>query len=274
MIDLYSDTMTRPSAAMRRAMAEAEVGDEQKREDPTTNKLQEMVARILGKEAAVFLPSGSMCNAIAVKTHTQAGEAIICERLAHVYRSEFGGAAVLSGVTTEPIDGMQGIFTPDQVNQALARFGAYSAVPRVLCVEQTHNFGAGSVWPLEQLRAVSKIAHDRGMKTHMDGARLFNAQVASGIPAKEFAATFDSVWIDLSKGLGCGVGAVLAGSADFIARAWRFKHMFGGAMRQSGNLAAAGTAAEDSSKPKLKAPDPFYFPQAALELFDGGASGC
>src|SRR5262249_42715843 len=134
----------------------------------------------------------------------------------------------------------QGIFTPKQVDDALGTFFGYSAVPRLLCVEQTHNFGNGAIWPLEQLRAVCKIAHDRGMKTHMDGARLFNAQVAMGIPAKKYAAPFDSVWIDLSKGLGCGVGAVLAGSREFIERAWRFKHAFGGAMRQSGHLAAAG----------------------------------
>jgi threonine aldolase len=252
MIDLFSDTMTRPTPAMRRAMAEAEVGDEQRREDPTTNRLQDMVAAALGKEAAVFLPSGTMCNGIAIKTHTAPGDAILCDRQAHVHRSEFGGAALLSGVTTEPIDGAQGIFTPQQVEDALGSFFGYSASPRLLCVEQTHNYGNGAIWPLEQLRAVSRIAHDRGMKTHMDGARLFNAQVASGIPAKEYAATFDSVWIDLSKGLGCGVGAVLAGSSEFIERAWRFKHAFGGAMRQSGSLAAAGIHALEHHVERLR----------------------
>jgi threonine aldolase len=181
-----------------------------------------------------------MCNAVAVKTHTQPGEAILCERFAHVYRSEFGGAALLSGVTTEPIDGTRGMFTPDEVTQAIDRFGAYGAVPRLLCLEQTHNFGAGAVWPLDQLRAVCDVAHERGLKTHMDGARLFNASVASGIPARDFAASCDSVWVDLSKGLGCPIGAVLAGSKEFIDRAWRWKHAFGGAMRQSGILAAAG----------------------------------
>jgi len=252
MIDLFSDTMTRPSPAMRRAMADAEVGDEQRREDPTTNRLQEMVAKMLGKEAAVFLPSGTMCNEVAIKTHTQPGEAILCDRLAHVYRSEFGGVALLSGVTTEPVDGEQGIFTPKQVTDALDTFFGYSAVPRVLCVEQTHNYGNGAIWPLEQLRGVCKIAHDRGMKTHMDGARLFNASVASGIPAKDYAATCDSVWIDLSKGLGCGVGAVLAGPKEFIERAWRFKHLFGGALRQSGNLAAAGIYALENHIERMR----------------------
>jgi threonine aldolase len=134
----------------------------------------------------------------------------------------------------------------------LGTFFGYSASPRLLCVEQTHNYGNGSIWPLEQLRAVCRLAHDRGLKTHMDGARLFNAQVATGIPAKEYAATFDSVWIDLSKGLGCGVGAVLAGSREFIERAWRFKHAFGGAMRQSGNLAAAGIYALEHHVERLR----------------------
>src|SRR5690242_4767817 len=140
MIDLYSDTLTKPSREMRRAMAEAEVADEQRREDPTTNALQARVAAMLGKEAAVFLPSGAMCNAVAVRTHTQPGEALICDRRAHVYRSEFGGAALLSGVTTEPIDSERGIFSVAQFETAFATFGAYGATPRLLCVEQTHNF--------------------------------------------------------------------------------------------------------------------------------------
>ena len=251
MIDLYSDTLTKPSKEMRRAMADADVADEQRREDPTTNRLQTMVAQMLGKESAVFLPSGSMCNAVAVKTHTQPGDAIICERRSHVYRSEFGGAAVLSGATTEPIDTPRGIFTVEQLDAALANFGAYGATPRLVCVEQTHNFGAGAIWPLEQLRAVCDAAHQRGMKTHMDGARLFNACVAAKVPAREYAASCDSVWIDLSKGLGCPVGAVLAGTKEFIDRAWRWKHTFGGAMRQSGILAAAGIYALEHNIERL-----------------------
>jgi threonine aldolase len=193
MIDLYSDTLTQPTPAMRRAMSDAEVGDEQRREDPSTTRLQEKVAAMLGKEAAVFLPSGSMCNAIAVKTHTQPSDAILCDRFAHVYRSEFGGAGVLSGVTTEPIDGDGGRFTPEQVTQALGRFSAYGAVPRLLCVEQTHNYGGGTIWPMEQLHAVCDLAHQRGLATHMDGARLFNASVASGISPRDHAAKCDSV---------------------------------------------------------------------------------
>src|SRR5438094_5552543 len=193
MIDLYSDTLTKPTEAMRQAMARAEVGDEQRREDPTTNRLQEKIAEMLGKEAAVFLPSGSMCNAVAIKTHTRPSEAILCDRFAHVYRSEFGAAAIVSGVTTEPIDGDRGRFTPDQVTAALARFGGYGAIPRLLCVEQTHNYGGGTIWPLEQLRAVCDLAHQHGLLAHMDGARLFNASVATGISPRDFAASCDSV---------------------------------------------------------------------------------
>src|SRR3954468_21443497 len=169
MIDLYSDTLTKPSTAMRRAIADAEVADEQRREDPTTNKLQPMVADLPGKESAAFLPSGAMCNAVAIRTHTQPGEAIIVDRMAHISRSEFGGPAVLSGVTVEPIDGVRGLFTPDQLTATLANMGVYSPTPRLVCVEQTHNFGAGAIWPLEQLRAVCAIARERGMKAHMDG---------------------------------------------------------------------------------------------------------
>jgi len=251
MIDLYSDTLTRPSPAMRRAMAEAEVGDEQRREDPSTNKLQQMVADLLGKEAAVFLPSGAMCNAIAVKTHTNPSDLFLCDRLAHIYRSEFGSHAILSGVTTEGIAGERGRFTPQQVEATLANCGAYGPTPRLLCVEQTHNFGAGAVWPLDQLRDVCDLAHARGLKTHMDGARLFDASVTSGVSVHDYAASFDSVWIDLSKGLGCPVGAVLAGSREFIDRAWRWKHAFGGAMRQSGILAAAGIYALEHNIERL-----------------------
>jgi threonine aldolase len=192
-----------------------------------------------------------MCNAVAIKTHTQVGELVLCDRLAHIYRSEFGSHAILSGVTTEGIDGERGRFTPKQVEQALANCGAYGPVPRVLCVEQTHNFGAGAIWSVDQLRDVCQIAHDRGMKTHMDGARLLNASVATGIAARDYAQSFDSAWIDLSKGLGCPVGAVLAGSKEFIDRAWRWKHTLGGAMRQSGILAAAGIYALEHNIKRL-----------------------
>ncbi len=252
MIDLYSDTLTKPTVAMRQAMANAEVGDEQRREDPTTSRLQQRVAEMLGKEAAVFLPSGAMCNAIAIKTHTQPSDALLCERFAHIYRSEFGGPAVLSGATIEPIDGERGIFTVEKLTTVLGYFGGYSAKPRLLCLEQTHNFGGGTIWPLDQMRAVCAVAHERGMVTHLDGARLFNASIASGVKMADYASGYDSVWVDFSKGLGCPVGAVLAGSKDFIDRAWRFKHLLGGAMRQSGILAGGCVYALDHHVERLR----------------------
>ena len=243
LIDLYSDTATKPTAAMRRAIAEAEVGDEQKGEDPTVNRLQGMVAELLGKEAALFLPSGTMCNEIAIKVHTRPGDAIIADRLAHVFGSEAGGPAFHSGVLVKLLDGARGRFTPEQVAAAIDPGSFYVAPTRLLCVEQTHNFGGGTVWPLAQLRAVCDAAHAAGLATHLDGARLLNAVVASGVAAREFCAACDSAWLDLSKGLGAPVGGVLAGSAAFIAEARRYKHIFGGAMRQAGIIAAAGVFA-------------------------------
>jgi threonine aldolase len=243
LIDLYSDTATKPTAAMRWAIAEAEVGDEQKGEDPTVNRLQGMVAELLGKEAALFLPSGTMCNEIAIKVHTRPGDAILADRLAHVFGSEAGGPAFHSGVLMKLIDGERGRFTPEQATAAIDPGSHYVAPTRLLCVEQTHNFGGGTIWPLAQLRAVCDVAHAAGLTTHLDGARLLNAVVASGVPAREFCASCDSAWLDLSKGLGAPVGGVLAGSAAFIAEARRYKQIFGGAMRQAGIIAAAGVYA-------------------------------
>lgn len=243
LIDLYSDTKTLPTAAMRRAIAEAVVGDEQKDEDPTVSRLQAMVAELLGKEAALFLPSGTMCNAIAVKAHTRPGDAIIADRQAHLFASEAGGAAFHSGVLVKLLDGARGIFTPEQVAEEITPGSHYVAPTRLLCVEQTHNFGGGTIWPLDRLNAVCEVAHAHGLATHMDGARLLNAVVASGISAREYCAGCDSAWLDLSKGLGAPVGAVLAGTAAFIAEARRYKHIFGGAMRQAGIIAAAGVYA-------------------------------
>ena len=251
LIDLYSDTATRPSAAMRRAIAEAEVGDEQKGEDPTVNRLQELVAELLGKEAALFLPSGTMCNEIAIKVHTKPGEAILADRQAHLFASEQGGPAFLSGVLVKQLDGARGIFSPEQVAEAVAPGSHYVARTSLLCAEQTHNFGGGVIWPLDRLRAVAAVAHEHGLATHLDGARLLNAVVASGIPAHEHAAPFDSAWLDLSKGLGAPVGGVLAGSAAFIREARRYKHLFGGAMRQAGIIAAAGVYALEHNVARL-----------------------
>ena len=238
MHDFYSDTKTKPTAAMRQAVLDCEVGDEQKGEDPTTNALTARVADLLGKEAAVFLPSGSMCNEIAVKAHTQPGDEIICERTCHIVNFETGAPAALSGVMIRTLDGQNGIYEPDQVAEAIRPPSRYAPKSALLCAEQTANLGGGAVWPVERLNAVAAVAKEAGLATHMDGARLMNAAVKSGRPAMDHAAGFDSVWIDFTKGLGAPVGAVLAGSADFIDRAWRLKQQMGGAMRQSGIVAS------------------------------------
>ncbi len=249
LIRLNSDTETRPTAAMRQAIAQAPVGDEQRNEDPSVNALCERVAALLGKQAALFLPSGAMCNVVAVKTHTEPGDLLIAERSSHVLRAESGGAAMISGVMTEamdpaPADGVApGTFTTADLNAVLAGSSAlpspYAAPQRLLCVEQTHNFCGGSIWPLANLQAVGRLAREHGMAVHMDGARLMNAVVASQVSAADYCACVDSVWIDFTKGLGAPIGAVLAGSAEFITRARRFKTAVGGAMRQAG-IAAGG----------------------------------
>ena len=242
-IDLYSDTQTRPTQAMRDAMASAPVGDEQRDEDPTTNRLCEMTAELLGKEAAVFMPSGTMCNQIAILVHCRPGDDIIADRTAHIINSEGGGCAVFAGASFRPIDGERGIFSAEQAEAAIRKARRHAPRTRMIEIEQTANSGGGSIWPLESIRAVGDVAKEHGLILHMDGARLLNAVVASGVSARDFAEPFDSLWIDLSKGLGCPVGAVLAGSADFIEQAWQWKQRMGGAMRQSGSIAAAGVHA-------------------------------
>ncbi|MBI5879493.1 MAG: low specificity L-threonine aldolase [Chloroflexi bacterium] len=238
MIDLYSDTLTKPTPAMRAVIAVAEVGDEQKNEDPTVNRLLEMAADLLGKEAALFLPSGTMCNQIAVKTHTRPGDVIIADKMGHVIRSEGGGPAFNSGVMVEMLDGDRGRFTAEQLAAVITSGSVYVPPSRLVCLEQTHNFAGGTIWPLAQMDAVCRVAHEHGLSTHMDGARLLNAVVATGVPARDYAAGCDSAWIDFTKGLGAPLGAALAGSRDFIAQARRYKHMMGGAMRQAGMMAA------------------------------------
>jgi len=252
MIDLSSDTVTQPSVEMRRFMAEAPVGDEQKREDPSVNRLQEMVADLTGKEAALYVPSGTMCNAIGVKLHTQPGDKIIVERSAHIYIAETGGPGLLAGVMTALVDGERGVFTSDQVQEAVLPSGSLNnASTPLVCIENTHNRGGGRVWPLEAFQAVTATARGLGMKIHLDGARLLNAVVASGVSAAVWAAEVDTVWIDLSKGLGAPVGAVLAADAETIERARRYKQMFGGAMRQAGIIAAGGIYALEHNVERL-----------------------
>jgi threonine aldolase len=242
-VDLYSDTVTRPTTDMRRFMCEAEVGDEQKFEDPTVNRLCEMVAELLGKDAAVFLPSGTMCNEIALRVHARPGEEVIAHHTAHPINFETGGPGALAGVNVRAIDGPRGQFDAAAVAAAVRYPSRYSPRTRLVWVEQTSNLGGGSVWPLDRIAAVTAVARRHRLGTHMDGARLMNAVVASGISARDYAAPFDSAWIDFTKGLGAPVGAALAGSRAFIDEAWRCKQQMGGAMRQAGIIAAAGVYA-------------------------------
>jgi threonine aldolase len=239
-VDLYSDTVTRPTRAMREFMCEAEVGDEQKFEDPTVNTLQETVAELLGKETALFLPSGTMCNEIALRVHCRPGDEMLAHRTAHPIHFEGGGPAALAGVNVSALDGARGQYDADAVRAAIRPESRYMPRSRLVWVEQTSNLGGGSVWPLARIAAVTDAGRQHGLQTHLDGARLMNAVVASGIAARDYAAPFDSVWIDFTKGLGAPVGAALAGSREFIADAWRLKQQMGGAMRQAGIIAAGG----------------------------------
>lgn len=251
MIDLASDVKTRPTAAMRQAMMAAEVGDEQAFEDPTVNALNERVAALLGKEAALFAPSGAMCNQIAIATWCRPGDEVICDAGAHIAWHESGGPAANAGVMINAIAGHRGRFSAAQLSAAIKPAWRHCPEATLVSVEQTCNLGGGAVWSLDDLDAVAETAHARGLKAHMDGARLFNAQVATGIPVARHARHFDSVWVDFSKGLGAPVGACLAGDRAFIDRAWRIKQRLGGAMRQAGFLAAAALYALDHHVDRL-----------------------
>jgi threonine aldolase len=228
---------------MRRFMCAAEVGDEQQREDPTVNLLQDMVAELLGKEAALFLPSGTMCNQVAFAVHCRAGDEILLHESAHPLLYEVGGASAMTGAILRPLSGPRGQFTAEQVRTAIRPPAYYMPRTRAVSVEQTSAVAGGTCWRLQQIESVCEAAHQAGLVTHMDGARLFNAVVATGTSARAFAAPFDSVWVDLSKGLGAPVGAVLAGTGNFVEEAWRYKQRFGGAMRQAGIIAAGGVYA-------------------------------
>jgi threonine aldolase len=251
MIDFSSDTKTQPTAAMRQAMAAAEVGDEQAFEDPTVNALCARVAALLGKEAALFAPSGCMCNQIAIAALCRPGDEVICDASAHIAWFESGGPSANAGVMLNTVQGERGRFSVGQVTAAMRPKWRHCPQPSLLAVEQTSNLGGGAIWPLQQLREVADFAHQHGMRTHMDGARLFNAVVASGVSAADYAAPFDSVWVDFSKGLGAPVGAVLAGSREFIERAWVIKQRLGGGMRQAGILAAGALYALDHHVDRL-----------------------
>ena len=239
-VELHSDTQTRPTPGMRKAMAEAVVGDEQKGEDPSVNKLLDMAKELFGKEDAVFLPSGTMCNQISLMIHCRPGDEVLCDKTAHIWSTEGGGAAVFAGSLIRPIDGERGVFTAEQLEQNIRTVRRHTPKPRLVAIEQTSNSGGGTVWPLETIRDVERVARKHGLAMHMDGARVLNAVVASNVSAADFAAPFDTLWLDLSKGLGCPFGAVLAGSKAIVEDAWQWKQRMGGAMRQAGVIAAAG----------------------------------
>src|SRR5271167_4145626 len=215
-INLYSDTQTKPSRAMKEAMMAAEVGDEQGGSDPTVWELCDRAAALLGKEAAMFMPSGTMCNQVALATHCRPGDEVLAHEDAHIQSSEAGAPGAISGVMIRGLPGARGIFTPETLQAAIRPVSRYSPPQRLVEVEQTANRGGGACWSVEQLRAVTDKAHEHGIATHMDGARLLNAAVALGRPASEFTAGCDSVWLDFSKGLAAPMGAVLAGSKQFI----------------------------------------------------------
>ncbi|HET6306742.1 MAG TPA: threonine aldolase family protein, partial [Rhodopila sp.] len=233
------DTQTRPSRAMKQAMMDAEMGDEQGGSDPTVWELCDRTAALLGKEAAMFLPSGTMCNQVAVATHCRPGDEILAHQDAHIQGAEAGGPGAISGVMIRGLPGDRGIFSADTLRQAIRPRSRYAPPQRLVEVEQTANRGGGACWQVAELKAVADVAHQAGMKVHMDGARVLNAAVALGVPASDVVADCDTVWLDFTKGLGAPLGAVLAGPKDFIGQAWRWKQRLGGSMRQGGMNAAA-----------------------------------
>ena len=273
MIDLRSDTVTRPSAGMRRAMAEAEVGDDVYGEDPSVNRLQERVAELLGKEAAIFTPSGTMANQAALKAATQPGDEVICDRNCHILNFEAGTPAAFSGLMMNALEAPRGILSPEQVEAAIRPDNPHYPQTRVVELEITHNRGGGSIYPIETVRAIAEIARGHGLWMHLDGARLWNAGVATGIALSTWAAEFDAVSVCFSKGLGAPVGSAVAGTAEFIKRVHRVRKMMGGGMRQAGVLAAAGLyalehniqrLAEDHANAKLLAGAVADLPKVSL----------
>lgn len=251
-IDLRSDTVTKPSPGMREAMMRAEVGDDVFGEDPTVNALQARIAKMLGKEAALFVPSGTMGNEICVKVHTQPGEEIILEEESHILVYETGAPAFLSGVQMKTLRGTHGVFQASDVERAIRPSVYYLPRTALICIENTHGRSAGSVIPLEIIREIAGVASAHRIPMHLDGARLWNACEATGVAPAEFASCFDTVSVCLSKGLGAPAGSVIVGSAELITRARKLRKMFGGGMRQSGILAAAGLYALDHNIARLK----------------------
>ncbi len=250
-VDLRSDTVTRPTAAMRRAMSEAEVGDDVLGDDPTVLALQDEIARTMGKEAACFVPSGTMANQTAIRAHTEPGDEIIAHKDSHIIHYETGSPAALSGVMVHGLDGELGQFDAEDVRSAVRARNAHHPWSKLLIVENTQNRGGGSVWPMDRVEAVTDAAREAGLKTHLDGARIWNACVASGIAASAYAKHFDTVSCCFSKGLGAPAGSAVCGDARTIARVHRFRKMFGGAMRQAGVLASACLHALEHHRERL-----------------------
>jgi len=250
-IDLRSDTVTKPNEKMRAAMAHAEVGDDVYGEDPTVNRLEERAAEIFGKEAALFVPTGSMGNAIAIKMHTRHGEEVICEARSHVIDWELSMMAWFSGCLARPIHAGDGILSWRQIESAVRAKSPHNAPTALICLENTHNMAGGSVYALDAIDEICAEAHGRGLKVHIDGARIFNASSATGVPVSRIVRCADSVMFCLSKGLGAPVGSLLVGRADEIAEGRLYRKRLGGGMRQAGVLAAAGLIALDESPARL-----------------------
>ncbi|MDA1054512.1 MAG: GntG family PLP-dependent aldolase [Planctomycetota bacterium] len=250
-VDLRSDTVTRPTPGMREAIANAEVGDDVMGDDPTVQRLESLTAEVLGKEAALFMPSGSMTNQIAVRIHCKPGDEFLCEAGCHIYNYEQGAFAQLSGVVARTIEGNNGVLQPEQLHGMIRAENEHLVRTRLVCLENTHNRGGGRVQPYEQVAGICEWAHDGGLKTHLDGARLFNAVAATGIAADQWSKHFDTVSVCFSKGLGAPVGSALAGPADMIREARRHRKCFGGAMRQVGIIAAGALYAMQHHRERL-----------------------
>lgn len=269
-IDLRSDTVTKPSPEMRKVMASAEVGDDVFGDDPTVNLLQEKVAALVGKEAALFVPSGTMANLICILTHTRPGDEVIMEKESHTFNYEVGGAAALAGIQINTLIGERGILDKKQVEQAIRTPNVHIPQTSLICLENTHNRGGGSIYPLNNISEISALAKARGLKMHLDGARLFNACVETGISIRDYAQYFDSLTFCFSKGLGAPVGSIIAGSKEFIVRAHRFRKMLGGGMRQVGILAAAALYALKHNVERLRQDHQHAkMLAAAIEKIDG-----
>lgn len=250
-VDLRSDTVTKPTLEMRKVIFEAKVGDDVFGEDPSVNELEAFVADLLGKEAALFVPSGTMGNQIAINCHTQPGDELICEMGCHLYNYEAGAPALLSGVQIRPIPGIRGVITAEQIEASLRPENDHFARQTLVTIENTHNSAGGAIFPLDEIVKIGKLLRSRCLRFHMDGARLWNACVATNISEKEYAAPFDSVMVCLSKGLGAPVGSVLTGGREFVRLARKYRKIYGGGMRQAGIIAAAGLYAIQHNRERL-----------------------